>query len=154
MYSESTHPRLGARTSRPRPDRRRQRSASLHQALELLLASTAEHFALTHLVLADRTGLMHAGAGPAGECHALSAFGPMLDRALEPQTRRMLEDSLVQYVPAAGGGGLSVRRIDVGGQPLYVCALGGGSGTLAVAVQRAASGAQRILTAEQDARTA
>lgn len=134
-------------SNRWRPERRRTRAATLGASLELLLQSTADAFSLCHLVLADRNGLQHAAVGDAAECHALAAFGPMLDRSLDPRTREMLTASLEQYVPAARTHAMLVRRVDVGGQPLYLCAVGPKESTLAVAVQRAASGAQRIFAA-------
>lgn len=128
-------------------DRRNARSQNLHQAMELLLDATCRNFRLSHLVITDSSGLRQASAGSESDCHALAAYAPMLDRAIDPSTRRTLQDSLLQYVPAASPERVGVRRVAIEGREMYVAGVGDQDALREVGMQRVLAGVQRILAA-------
>lgn len=127
-------------------ERRRLRSAHLSQALELYLRAVGRSFHLSHVLVADHSGLLQANAGDHDECYALAAYAPMLDRAIDPATRARILETLVQYVPGAQPHRISLRRFDVFGETLYVCVIGDGGAGKEVALSRAVTGSRRILT--------
>lgn len=107
-----------------RLERRKHRSANYADALVLLLESIRERANLRSVALSDRTGILVAGAGPAGECDELAAWAPLLTS----------DDAR-----AEGPFGVKVQGLDA-----YLCAAGGDSHALS-ALSEAAEGCARIL---------
>lgn len=126
-------------------ERRKARSVQLTGALELLFETTARRGGLTHLVLADQSGLMHAGVGVTRECEALASYAPMVERAAEPNVRRQVFDAMAAAVPGLNRETTTIRRIEILGETLYVCAIGAPGAMKDVAVTHALAGARRIL---------
>jgi len=107
----------------PRPERRVQRSTDPIEALGCWLEATRRRTELASVVLADGSGLLLAGAGPAHECDELAAWAPLLD-AGRPEC------------PPA------LQSVKVHGADAYICAAGRAELT---ALRDAARGCSRIL---------
>jgi hypothetical protein len=126
-------------------ERRRSRSIQLNGALRLLFENTARRAGLSHLVLADGSGLMHAGIGEHGDCESLAAYAPMLERVAEPAARRQVFDAMAAAVPGLSRETMTIRRLEIAGETLFVCAIGAPGSMKDIAVTHAMAGARRIL---------
>jgi len=104
-------------------ERRVQRSTNPIEALGCWLEATRRRAALASVALADASGLLLAGAGPARECDELAAWAPLL------------EASLPECPP-------SLQRVKLRGTDAYLCAAR--SAPLAE-LREAARGCDRIL---------
>jgi hypothetical protein len=127
-------------------ERRQVRSNQLGRSLELYFETIADAFDLSHVVLADHSGLVQTSHGDPDAGYALAAYAPMLCRAIDPFTRERIHDSLNQYVPAADEERLSLRPFEVLGETLYAIVVGPSGASRDVALTRVMTGARRILS--------
>lgn len=90
------------------PERRVRRSSDPQTALCCLLEATRQRSRLKSLALADRSGLLVAGAGPAKECDELAAWARLVDEKNGP----------------ANGPPLQVKRVRARGIEVYLSGSG------------------------------
>lgn len=128
-------------------ERRQVRSNQLARALELYFDTIAGAFDLSHVVLADHSGLVQTCHGDPDDGYALAAYAPMLGRAVDPFTRDRIAESLQQYVPGATTDRISLRTFELHGETLYAIVVGPGGAARDVALTRVMAGARRILSA-------
>ncbi len=127
-------------------ERRRRRSAHMRQAVHYQLASCAENYGVPSLSLGDERGLMVGGAGLISTVdEALVAFAPLLCRAHMRTQRTWLVQAMREVLPELRHRHVSVRRFQVGGESLYLCALGRRGSHKEVAMNHAITGLRRIL---------
>jgi hypothetical protein len=119
-------------------DRRQRRSLDPLIALHYQLAQTRRESQLEAIVLADDSGLVVAGAGTWAVCEELAAYAPLLWQRTRscfgPNSRGCVAD---------GSHKVDVHPVDLEGQTVLLCAIGGGPRV--AAMQRAAVGVTRIL---------
>lgn len=120
-----------------RPERRRLRSDDPQAALRYQLAACREDGALDALVLADDTGMCLFAAGFADTCEEVAATLPLLGRKAG--------DFRGVLLGPAPGHAVLVRAFDVGGTPLYACAVGADDARAEASLARTIAGAARIL---------
>ena len=121
-------------------DRRRKRSQDPLVALHYQLSHARHEGKLEAIVVADDSGVVVAGAGAWAVCEELAAYAPLLAQGVwvEPG---MARGSRVAELRTE----VDVQPVDVGGQKVLLCARGGWG--RAMAMERAAAGVARILTA-------
>lgn len=115
-------------------ERRSRRSSEDHVAVRYQLEHTRERAGLHALVLADNDGLEVAGAGDRAIRAELSAMAPLIARCIMG----------VPLPPLLRGADVSVRAIELNGQPLYIASAGGGMARDAFLAQ-SMQGVKRIL---------
>jgi hypothetical protein len=127
-------------------ERRRRRSDDPLVALHYQLSSARARGELDAIVLADRSGVVVAGAGSWPACEELAAYAPLLadaawanmTDAVSSRVEDLRRDAIVVHVSVAG-------------QEVLLCArprrIEGKPGVAAGAVDAAAVGVSRILTA-------
>jgi hypothetical protein len=118
------------------PERRRNRSTDPLVALHYQLSQTRQEGSLEAIVVADDWGVVVAGAGSWAVCEELAAYAPLLVQGAGLRDPTRLAEMRDQ---------IDVQPVAVDGQRVLLCARGGRrrSGAL----ERAASGVARILTA-------
>ena len=127
-------------------ERRRHRSERLNDAIRFQLMACLNRYGLPSIVLSDDRGLVVGSGGPLMEMdEAMAAYAPLLCRADVRQERLALVTSLRRYVPRHTQRELSVRRFQIGGERLYLCATGERSNHKELAMAHAITGLQRIL---------
>lgn len=108
-------------------ERRKDRTNETLQALTRLLEAARRRGGLDAVTVADASGLLLAGAGPARLCDELAAWAPIVERgaqndvvptcldALDRRTgrRRLSLDGIEVVVTTAGGGGPAEAELDV-----------------------------------------
>lgn len=120
-------------------ERRRRRSNEPNQALAHQLDASRQKAGLDAMILADRDGLCIAVSGPAMACEEFAARVSMLHRSMSRfETELWTEDDRFD---------VHVRRFDIDGFELCLCAVGGVAGERAVEVERSLRGVTRILAA-------
>lgn len=115
-------------------DRRTRRSPESHVALRYQLEHTRESAGLSALVLADDDGLVVASSGDRALCAELAAIAPLHSRS--PLGMPM--------PPLLRGAEVAVRPLQMNGQHLYMCSVGGGMARDAL-LSHSMRGVQRIL---------
>jgi hypothetical protein len=117
-------------------ERRRKRSIDPLIALHYQLAYARQGGRLDAIVVADPSGVMVAGAGSWAACEELAAYAPLLASSdgMNPTTASRVEGMRRQ---------VDVRRLDVDGQEMLLCARGGAMRDVFLA--QAAGGVARIL---------
>jgi hypothetical protein len=118
-------------------ERRRKRSIDPLIALHYQLAYARQDGRLDAIVVADPSGVMVAGAGAWAACEELAAYAPLL--AEEPDVMNSTTASRVQNLRRQ----VDVRRLEVDGQQMLLCARGGVM--RGVFLDQAAGGIARIL---------
>jgi hypothetical protein len=121
-------------------DRRRKRSQDPLVALHYQLAYTRNEERLDAIVVADDCGVVVAAAGSWAACEELAAYAPILSRGAwtEPGARAT---SRVEELRNQ----VDIQSVQVDGQTVLLCSRG--KGARAGAMDRAAAGVARILTA-------
>ena len=123
----------------PRPgrfaERRKQRSASCADALELALSSAADGGALDVILVADDFGMLVASSQTDLELDMLAAITPIVSRG---KARASIKRNGEQRE-------LSVKSIRVQDETLHVAALGGDASARAMGVMRCVTATRRIL---------
>ncbi len=127
-------------TPLPRPgrrvERRKQRSSSCADALELALSAASDGGELDVVLIADDFGMLVASSHTELELDMLAAITPIVSRGRAKATvKRNGEDR-----------DLSVKSIRVSGETLHVAALGGDAPSRAMGVMRSVTAARRILS--------
>ena len=115
-------------------ERRRRRSREQYAALRYQLEHTRERGSIEALVLADRDGLVVASSGDAGVCGELGAVAPLLSRA----------PYRVTMPPLLKGAEVTVRRVSLYGQDLFLACAGGSTARDAL-LTTSLHGVRRIL---------
>jgi hypothetical protein len=118
-------------------DRRRKRSVDPLIALHYQLAYTRHGGKLDAIVVADLSGVMVAGAGAWATCEELAAYAPLLAQG------DRLNATTASRVDGMRGK-VDVRRLEVDGQEVLLCARGGPMRS--VFLDQAAGGVARILS--------
>ena len=127
-------------------ERRKLRSTQPNRALGFLFEAVADSHDVTHVALADSRGLLLVSWGNDAECDVLAAYGPLLFKTIDPITRQHILETLAASIPRATADRLSLRRFSAHGETLFLCILGEPGAAKDVALNRAATGARRILT--------
>lgn len=129
-----------------RPDRRQKRSDDPLVALHYQLAGARQDGNLDAIVVADDAGLVVAGAGAWAACEELAAYAPLLAQSVWSELG-LDRDSRIAELRMD----VDVQPVNVGGQTVLLCALGGGMRDMArnttrnATMQNVASGVARIL---------
>lgn len=121
------------------PDRRRRRSKDPLVALHYQLSHARTEASFDTVVVADRAGVVVAGAGSWAACEELAAYAPLLESGSFGESDRIAE--LRDRV--------TVRSVDIGGDTVLLCALASrprSEGPVDV-LGRTAAGISRILVA-------
>jgi hypothetical protein len=126
-------------------DRRRKRSRDPLVALHYQLAQARQDGGLDAIVVSDDSGIVVAGAGAWAVCEELAAHAPLLVQGVwnEPGLAR---PSRVAELAAQ----VDIKEVAVDGQTVLLCAragVGKGKSVPAAAMEHAARGVARILTA-------
>jgi hypothetical protein len=123
-------------------ERRRRRSNDASQAIIHQLDACRQKAGLDAMILADRDGLCIAFSGPAVACEEFAARVSVLSmphRGMSGfETELWTEDDRWD---------VHVRRFDIDGFELCLCAVGGVAGERAAEVERSLRGVTRILAA-------
>lgn len=130
----------------PTFERRKVRSNKPSRAISFLFEAVATSHDVTHVALADSRGLLLVARGETQACDVLAAYGPLLFKTIDPITRQHILDTLTASIPGATPDRLSLRRFTTHGEDLYLCVLGAPGAAKDVALNRAVSGARRILS--------
>lgn len=119
-----------------KPDRRSRRSSDPLVALHYQLALARTDGSLDTIVVADRAGVLVAGAGSWAACEELAAYAPLFERdeRMPPRVESLRKDA-------------TVRHVLVGTETVLVCARGSRGAAGRTAVDRASEGVSRILAA-------
>lgn len=125
----------------PRPgrrlvERRKQRSNSTAEALELALSAAADGGELDVVLVADDYGMLVAASHTELELDMLAAITPIISRGRATATIKRNGEQRQ----------LSVKSIRVFGEILHVAALGGDGAARALGVMRSVTAARRILS--------
>lgn len=125
----------------PRPgrrvvERRKQRSSSAADALELALSSAAQEGSLDLVLVADDFGMLVASSQTGLDLEMLAAVAPIVSRGRARASVKRNGDLR----------GLGVKAVKVLGETLYVAALGGEPSARALALMRSVTATRRILT--------
>ncbi len=106
-------------------ERRRQRSPQPVAAAHLQLDHCSQAFSMHQICLADRRGVVVATDQRDEDCaQVLAAYAPLLYRTELQQERVSLLRSLQEIIPRISHQKISVRRFDLLGQEMFLCALG------------------------------
>ncbi len=128
-------------TAQPGPEnseRRRRRSKDPLVALHYQLSHARNEASFDTVVVADRAGVVVAGAGSWAACEELAAYAPLLESGSFGESDRIAE--LRDRV--------TMRTVDVGGDTVLLCALASRPRTESADVLgKAAAGITRILVA-------
>ncbi len=117
-------------------ERRKRRSEVLQEALTLQLDACARRSGVDYMVLADQQGLIIARSRDVCEAEEVAAFGPFLaDR--RPWSGRVPCES--------GPRDASIAPFRLGGQSVYLCAVGTQSKRVGGEMIQAQCGVRRIL---------
>jgi hypothetical protein len=119
-------------------ERRRRRSNDPSQAIRYQLDACRDHAGLDAMILADADGLCIAASGPAPACEEFAARVSVLHRDAH--------DFEGELWTADDRWDVHVRRFDVDGYELCLCAVGGLACERAAEVERSQRGVARILT--------
>jgi hypothetical protein len=126
-------------TPLPRPgrvlERRKQRSASAGDALELALSAAAEAGELDVILVADDSGMLVASSHTALDLEMLAAITPIVSRGRAKASVKRNGDQRE----------LSVKSLRVWDETLHIAALGGDAPSRALGVMRSVTAARRIL---------
>jgi hypothetical protein len=120
-------------------NRRQRRSDSHAEALFFQFEASRERAALDAMVLADAHGLCIAASGDDDVCEELAAHMPLICDGTP------VFDGSVQSVSDRHS--VRMKRLEVDGADLFLCALGGNDAMRAFELNRAQAGVQRILRA-------
>lgn len=127
-------------------ERRTRRSEVLRTALHYQLLYCVERFGLDAMVLADTRGMVIASSeGASPKALALAAYAPLLARKTSLRLRERVLESLSDDGVEAALDTLAVRRIEVVGVELVLCALGTEGARKHLAICRAMEGVRRML---------
>lgn len=118
-------------------ERRRQRTHLVSQALRYQLAACCADGNIAAMVVADPDGLPLASSGDAGDCEELAARMVLVGARIAELRGTLLGDGRRWDV--------EMRKIQVDGVDLLVCAVGGSPEQRKRQVQRGAAGTLRIL---------
>ncbi|MEO8706584.1 MAG: hypothetical protein ABI867_41550, partial [Kofleriaceae bacterium] len=121
------------------PERRRRRGSTTTQALQFQLAACCEDGKMQAMVLADGDGLPLASSGDTLACDEVAAKMVHVGARIHEWNGTLL-----------GAGhkyDVQMRKVQVDGTDLLVCAVGGTSDARKRQVARGATGALRILAA-------
>lgn len=121
-----------------RAERRQCRSSNTTQALALQLESCRTDADLDAMVLSDEDGVCLATSGDQSTCMEVAARLPFIGRKV-PAFEGVL-------LGTDSGWRIRMRRIDVSGAELYLCAIGDGT-RYGAAMNRSETGVARILGA-------
>lgn len=126
-------------------ERRHNRSKFPGTALQLQLRHCVKLFGVDSISLADSRGLVLASSDGSQTSEVLAAFAPLLygERRSGRRTKRVFE-SFKGFLPDQTKR-VSVRRFEVDGEDMFVCALGQRGVNKDLAVRRGMRGAKRIL---------
>ena len=117
-------------------ERRHNRSANTTRALCFQLTASLKKAALTGFVLTDDDGVCLAAAGDSHACDEIAAHLPLMGRKVG-EFEGMLFGPAVQW-------DIQMRRFEVEGSELYLCAIGG-SEARNDQMKRSIDGVARIL---------
>lgn len=127
-------------TPLPRPgrrvERRKQRSSSTAEALELALSAAADGGELDVVLVADDFGMLVGSSHTDLELDMLAAITPIVSRGRAKATIKRNGEHRE----------LSVKSIRVYGEILHIAALGGDPAARALGVMRSVTAARRILS--------
>jgi hypothetical protein len=132
---------LRTRENEPRrepEDRRKNRTTETLRALARLLDAARRRSGLEALTIADGSGVLLAGAGPARLCDELAAWAPIGDRRPDNDTLPSCLDSLERRTGR--------HRLALDGFEIVVSTLGDAP-ELAAEVDQVSAGLRRILAA-------
>lgn len=130
----------------PMFERRKLRSNQANRAIGFLFQAVAESHEVSHVALADSRGLLLVNQGDEQACDVLAAYGPLLFKTIDPITRQHILQTLTASIPGASADRLSLRRFSAHGEDLYLCVIGEPGAAKDVALNRAVTGARRILS--------
>lgn len=127
-------------TPLPRPgrrvvERRKQRSSSCAEALELALSAASDGGGLDVVLIADDYGMLVASSQTELELDMLAAITPIVSRGRANATIKRNGEQRE----------FSVKSIRVFGETLHIAALGGDPSARALGVMRSVTAARRIL---------
>jgi hypothetical protein len=120
-------------------ERRQNRSSFKSDALRYQLEACRARAALDAMVVADADGLCVAASGDSATCEEVAVRTALVGRNVPDFQGTVLTDS--------GAWDAHVRAFEIGGEPLYVCAIGGDADDRADQIAHSVAGATRILTA-------
>jgi hypothetical protein len=129
-------------------ERRQKRSSDPSQAIRHQLEVCRQKAGLDALILADRDGLCIAFSGPATACEEFAARVSLVSTLSTPSMpHRGTSGFDTEIWTEDDRWDVHVRRFDVDGFELCLCAVGGVAGERAVEVERSLRGVTRILAA-------
>lgn len=120
-------------------ERRRRRSDDPGQAIRYQLDACRQKAGFDAMILADRDGLCIATSGPVMACEEFAARVSVMHR-----DEADFDDELWTQDDRWD---VHVRRFDIGGVELCLCAVGGMPGERATEIERSLRGVTRILAA-------
>ena len=128
-----------------RHERRRNRSKYPAIALHYQLRYCAEFYGIDAMTLADSRGMVVASSEQSEVDEVIAAYAPMICSQQRHPAQGRAMAALRRAIPGESRR-FSVRRVEVEGEELYLCAVGDRGIDKDRAVRRAARGTARILS--------
>ncbi len=119
-------------------ERRTCRSENTTRALSFQLEACRREASLEGMVITDDSGMPLAISGDVGSCDEVAARLALVGRKV-PEFHGVMFSDVSSY-------SVSMRRFEVGGSELYMCAIGGYLAPRNNQMNRSILGAQRILS--------
>jgi hypothetical protein len=126
-------------------ERRRNRSKFPATALQLQLRHCVKLFGVDSMSLGDNRGLVVASSDSSEASEVLAAFAPLIHGQRKATQRGKVLASFKGFLPKEAPQKVSVRRFEVGGEDMFLCALGERGINKDLAVRRGLRGVRRIL---------
>lgn len=131
------------------PERRRQRSTNVYEAIKFQLEEIYSKKQLRNLTIGDSRGLLLAYAGHIEEAQVLAAFAPLISRVDNKNNYHEVMDRVRGFIPDAASDTTSVRSFVVDGEELFITLVGAPGKLQHNDLYHAVSGVKRILTSDK-----
>lgn len=131
------------------PERRRQRSTNVYEAIKFQLEGIYSANELRNLTIGDSRGLLLAYAGHIEEAQVLAAYAPLISRVEDKDKYHEVMDRVRGFIPDAASDTLSTRSFVVDGEELFITLVGAPGKLQHNDLYQAVSGIKRILSTDQ-----
>ncbi len=131
------------------PERRRQRSNNVYEAIKFQLEEIYSTKELRNLTIGDSRGLLVAYAGHIEEAQVLAAYAPLISRAEEKENYEEIMLRVRGFIPDAAKDTLSTRAFVIDGEEMFITIVGQPGKIEHNDLYRAVSGIKRILTSDK-----
>jgi hypothetical protein len=131
------------------PERRRQRSTNVYEAIKFQLEEIYSAKELRNLTIGDSRGLLLAYAGHIEEAQVLAAYAPLMSRVDEKDKYHEVMERVRGFIPDAASDTLSTRSFVIDGEELFITLIGAPGKLEHNDLYHAVSGIKRILISDR-----